>query len=104
MGFEVETAHSSIEGLAKAQAKRFDLCIINGDLHHDSALDMYHQIRANNLLFPIIFTSPDDLPKEIVETIYTGENHFLSLPFEVDVLEALALKLAGSSLMRIAGA
>jgi CheY-like chemotaxis protein len=93
LGFTVLTAQSCDDALTKVQTVKFALYLINCEMSDGGVRDLYDQIRGINLRVPIIFTSAANIPKDLLATINTSRNYFLSLPFELPELEGKVSKL-----------
>jgi DNA-binding NtrC family response regulator len=93
LGYIVINSHNYADALAKAQNVKFDLYIINFGIREGTSENLYKQIRAIEVQAPVILTSDEALPQEILEMVNRDRNYFLALPFEQNEMRAIVSQL-----------
>ncbi len=93
IGCIVINSHNYPDALVKARTIKFDIYIINSGIREGTSGDLYKQIRAMEVQAPVIFTSDEALPQEILELVNTDRNYFLALPFEQYEMRAIVSQL-----------
>lgn len=93
LGYEVVTAHTFSDGLAKALFGSFDLYIIDSDLPDGTGAELCKQIRLIDRSAAIVFSSAGEYHQELAESINASANYFLSKPFQLSELENITALL-----------
>jgi len=85
-GYDLYTAHSGPEGLAKLQAHPVDLVILDVMMPNMNGLEVCAEIRRLNSSLPVILlTAKDDLATRSA-AIRIGASEFIAKPVNVDDL------------------
>jgi two-component system copper resistance phosphate regulon response regulator CusR len=93
--FEVERAWDGDEALAKAEASRFDLILLDYMLPTKSGLEVAAILRAKGSRTPILMLTARDAPEDIRDGRAAGVNDYLGKPFRFDDLLRRIRGLAG---------
>jgi DNA-binding response OmpR family regulator len=88
LGCEVELAHDGAAGLARAQAQRFDLVILDVMLPGMDGLDICKRLRAGADYLPILMTTSKASELDRVLGLELGADDYLTKPFSVGELMA----------------
>ena len=85
--YDVVSASTFIDGLAKALTEKFDAIILDSHLPDGSGIELCRQIRALNHQTPIIFYSADVYPHQVEEAMQAGATLYLTKPMAPDAVE-----------------
>jgi DNA-binding response OmpR family regulator len=85
--YEMVSAHTFVDGLAKGLAEKFDAILLDSRLPDGSGLELCRQIRTVNQQTPIIFYSADAYPNQIEEAMQAGATLYLKQPLAPDAVE-----------------
>jgi len=84
--FEVERAWDGDEALAKAEARPFDLILLDYMLPMKSGLEVAVILRARGSRTPILMLTARDAPEDIRNGRAAGVDDYLGKPFRFDDL------------------
>lgn len=87
-GHDVITALSGPAGLSLAEARKFDLIILDVMLPGMSGFDVARRLRSARNQVPILMLTARDTAKDVVEGLDLGADDYLTKPFSFDVLFA----------------
>jgi DNA-binding response OmpR family regulator len=88
LGCEVELVHDGAAGLARAQAQRFDLVVLDVMLPGMDGLDICKRLRAGADYLPILMTTSKASELDRVLGLELGADDYLTKPFSVGELVA----------------
>jgi DNA-binding response OmpR family regulator len=86
-GFEVECSTDGISGLERAQAKRFDVILLDVGLPELDGFSVLHQMRRTMETPIVMLTSRSTIPDRLAG-LNNGADDYLSKPFDPDELVA----------------
>ena len=87
-GFDVEIAYDGADGLARAQAERFDLIVLDIMLPSMNGYRLCRSIRTDDEWTPILMLTAKSGEYDEAEGLETGADDFLTKPFSMVVLQA----------------
>jgi DNA-binding response OmpR family regulator len=87
-GFDVDITHNGLEGLAMAQAERYDSIVLDILLPGMNGYKVCAELRAAGNWTPILMLTAKDGEYDEAEALDTGADDFLSKPFSYVVLVA----------------
>jgi DNA-binding response OmpR family regulator len=96
--FEVERAWDGAEALAKADAGRFDLILLDYMLPTMSGLEVATTLRGKGSRTPILMLTARDAPEDIRAGWAAGVDDYLGKPFRFDDLLQRIRTLAGDGM------
>ena len=96
-GYNVDTAHDGIDGLARLRANKYDLLISDNKMPGLTGVEMIQQLHSDRITLPIIMASGTLRPKDVVDLdnpLFT----ILSKPYRlVDLLALVKAFLAADA-------
>jgi CheY-like chemotaxis protein len=96
LGFNVRTARSGAEGIARAMAHQFDLMMIDLRLPDMEGTAMIHALRHAGIAVPFILMSALMTSDAAGEATKLGAIAVIEKPVAIDELSAIALAAAGN--------
>jgi two-component system OmpR family response regulator len=87
-GFTVDTAASAAEALARAEAVRPDLVVLDVRLPDGDGFEVCRRLRADGHQVGIVFLTARDAPRDKVAGLTFGGDDYVTKPFSVDELVA----------------
>lgn len=88
IGIEVELAGDGMTGLRQARNKHFDLIILDLMLPGLEGMEVCRQLRASNILTPILMVTAKSAEIDRVMGLETGADDYLTKPFSIVELVA----------------
>ena len=85
-GFQVTSAVSGREALARFQTQKFDAVICDVYMPDGDGLTFVHELRAHNFHLPIILLTAQGSVELAVKAVAEGASDFIAKPFEVSGL------------------
>jgi DNA-binding NtrC family response regulator len=84
-GYEVDTAQSAAQGLAKLdESRKYDLILLDIRLPDGEGVDVLKKVQAKDSTIPVIMISAYATVELAVEAVKEGAYDFISKPFELD--------------------
>ena len=100
-GFEVETAATGAEALARAQGGAHDLLLLDVMLPDVPGTDVCRRLRDEGCMTPVLFLTARDATEDKVTGLRAGGDDYVSKPFSLDELvariEAILRRTAGTN-------
>lgn len=96
-GYDVTEAGSGSEGLAKANAKRFDMVVTDLNMPGMNGLALIRELRALSSFkgVPIVFLTTESDPAVKQEAKAAGATGWMTKPFQKEQLLAVVQKFLG---------
>lgn len=85
-GFDVDRARDGEEALARADAERYDLILLDYMLPRRSGLEVVTALRTGGSRVPILMLTARDAPEDLRTSLAAGANDFLGKPFRFEEL------------------
>jgi two-component system OmpR family response regulator len=82
-GFEVEVAHTGRDALAKAQARPFDLIVLDVMLPDLDGLEVTRRVRADGLDVPVLFLTAKSDVEDRIAGLTVGGDDYVAKPFSL---------------------
>jgi DNA-binding response OmpR family regulator len=79
--FSVDVAYDGEEGVAKAQSTAYDIILMDIMLPKKDGLSAIRELRAQNILTPILCLTAKDSVEDIVSGLDIGSDDYLTKPF-----------------------
>ncbi|MCC3160373.1 response regulator transcription factor [Hymenobacter sp. 15J16-1T3B] len=93
-GYAVDVADTGPAGLAQAQARPYDLLLVDWMLPGLTGLELCRQLRAARHAEPLIFLTAKDTVQDTVAGLQAGANDYIKKPFHFDeLLERIRVQL-----------
>lgn len=89
-GFEVTTARSGEEGLKLAEAKKFDLVLLDIKLPKINGIETLRRLKQQSSAIEVIMITGHGDIKSAIESIKLGARDYITKPFKLDELLFLA--------------
>lgn len=96
LGFNVQTARSGAEGIARATAHKFDLMLIDLRLPDMEGTEMIRVLRHSGIAVPFVLVSAFMTSDIAAEAMKLGPIAVIDKPVAIDELSAIALAAAGN--------
>ena len=87
-GYSIDMAQDGITGLAKAQAQKYSLILLDWMLPKMSGLEVCHKLRLADKTTPIIFLTARDTLEDTIKGLKAGANDYIKKPFSFEELLA----------------
>jgi DNA-binding response OmpR family regulator len=84
--YEVITTKEISGAMALAAKRKFDLFLLDSRLRDGSGIDLCRRIREINQVTPILFCSALAFPKDKLEALNAGAQHYLVKPVSISLL------------------
>ena len=95
-GYAVDVAADGPAGLALAQARPYDLLLLDWMLPGLTGLEVCRQLRAQGVGAPVIFLTAKDTVADTVAGLQAGANDYIRKPFHfAELLERIRVQLRG---------
>lgn len=89
MGFDVETAASGEEGLAKSRAGAFSVIMLDLRMPGMEGLEVLRQVKADNPATPVVIISAHGTVDSAVAAMRLGAVDFLQKPFSLEEVRGI---------------
>lgn len=86
--FAVDVAHDGDEGMRLARVNQYDAIVLDNVLPNKTGFEMCSELRACGTTTPILMLSVQAEKTDIVRTLHTGADDYLTKPFSFDELNA----------------
>lgn len=84
--FEVTLCNNGSNGLEAFEKNTYNLCLLDVMMPLKDGLSLAKEIRALNLIVPIIFITAKTLRDDIIKGYQTGADDYITKPFDSEVL------------------
>jgi OmpR-family two-component system manganese-sensing response regulator len=84
--YEVTTTKEISGAMALAAKRKFDLFLLDSRLRDGSGIDLCRRIREIDQVTPILFCSALAFPKDKLEALNAGAQHYLVKPVSISLL------------------
>lgn len=99
-GFVVEEANNGNDALAKVKSDNFDLIFLDIIMPDISGLDVLEEIRFLKNAPTVIIMTAQSTMKNAVEAMKRGAFEYVTKPFDISVIEAIAEKAIKASVIK----